>query len=166
MVGATAVLALTTWMAVASQPLGQPAPRREDVGLALIVTGSIAIVAGAVWMLAIGTFTSGDLGYVRSASRARRAAATRTIRHGHSVAPQEVELTSALARTTARQRAMAPIWLGILVNTAGVLLLTRGAQPLELVAAALIAVGIAANIPTLFAIARARRWLDQAHHQA
>ena len=164
-VGAIGVLALATWMAAASESSGQPAPWRGDLGLALIVTGSIAVVAGLVWMLAIGTFTSGDLGYVRSTSRARRVAATRAIRHGQMVAPQEVELTSAIARTTARQRAMSPLWLGILANTIGVLLLGSGAQPLELIAVALIAVGTAANIPIVFAIARARRWLDEAHHQ-
>ena len=158
-VGAIGVLALATWAVAASQPPGQPAPWREGVALALSRIGTIAVVAGVVWMLAIGTFTSGDLGHVRSASRARRTAATRAIRHGQTVTPEEVELTSALARATARQRAAVPIWLGVLATTTGLLLLGPGVDTQVLIAAVLVVVGTAANIPTLFAIARARRWL-------
>ena len=164
-VGAIAVLALATWVAVASQPPGQPTPWREDVALALMVTGSIAAVAGGVWMLAVGTFTSGDIGHVRSASRSRRTAATRAIRHGQPVAPEEVELTSAIARTTVRRRATTPAWLGTSAACAGLILLAPQVNVLALTALGATALSLALTAPTFADIARARCWLNGVHHQ-
>lgn len=163
--GAGTVLALATAVIAASHPPGAPVAWRADLVLALSLTSALAVVAGLVWMLAVGTFTSGDLTYVRSAGRAQRADASRAIRDGQPVAPEQVALTSAIARTMVRQRATLPLWLGIIAGPLGLLVQPPGADPEVLLAVGLTVVGAAMTIPAFAGITRAQRWLAAAHHQ-
>lgn len=164
-VGAGAVLALLTWSLAASDSPRTAATWRTDFGLALSLTGSISVVVALVWMLGAGTFTSGDITHARSASRAQRAQATRAIRHGQPVAPEQVALTSAIARTMVRQRAATPIWFTTIAAPVGLLLQAPGVDRLVLVGLGLTVVGVALMIPAFAGIGRAQRWLDGAHHQ-
>lgn len=157
-----AALALATWVGAASHPPGRAAHWREDLALALVMTGSIAALAGLVWMLGVGTFTSGDISQARSAARVRRAAATEAIRHGQPMPLEEVDLASAIARTMVRRRASTPSSVGTSATCMGLILLAPRINALALSALGATALCLALNAPTFADTARARRWLRHA----
>lgn len=138
----------------------QPPAWRENTGLAIMVVGMVGVVAGMVWVVAAGTFPSGDLTRVRSFTTEQRRQAARTIRRGQPAPDGAQEVTAVTARITARQRVSSATVLGIVLISLGILLQTSSPSGLLLVGTGVILAGVALQLPNIRLAHRAQHWLD------